>query len=111
MADDASFTRDVAANLASLNEVMAELVRAASDHGWTEQSFAEMTRGVLRGHSHALGFEFQGAMPAADRPPLAPWVTLTLGCGHSGRTREDELNTLLFWCDICRNLHERKGEG
>lgn len=53
---------DIAGNLASLNEIIAELAQAAADSdGWpTDQGFADMVRGVLGEHSRALGFTFQG---------------------------------------------------
>jgi hypothetical protein len=46
----------VAANLASLNEIIAEMTARVSD----DPEFTAMTRELLRGHSHALGFQFQG---------------------------------------------------
>lgn len=46
----------VRANLASLNEIMAEMTAVASD----DPDFATLVRDLLRDHSHALGFEFQG---------------------------------------------------
>jgi hypothetical protein len=45
----------VAANLASLNEIIAELTVKVSD----DPEFVSMVRELLRGHSHALGFRFQ----------------------------------------------------
>jgi len=51
----------VMANLASLNEIAAELVDAVSD----DPEFAEMTRTVLKDHSWQFGFEFQGERPPA----------------------------------------------
>lgn len=46
----------IAANLASLNEIIAELtaVRAVSP------GFTALVRETLRDHSHAIGFSFQG---------------------------------------------------
>ncbi len=49
----------ITANLASLNEIMAEMVAAVS----TDPDFVVMTRDVLRDHSWSLGFEFQGQGP------------------------------------------------
>ena len=43
-------------NLASLNEIMAEMVAAVSP----DPEFVTMVRGVLRDHNWELGFEFQG---------------------------------------------------
>jgi len=51
-------------NLASLNEIMAEVVKAVS----ADPSFVTETRSVLRNHSHAIGFEFQGQRPSAFMP-------------------------------------------
>jgi hypothetical protein len=45
----------VAANLASLNEIVAEMTARFSD----DPEFTTMVRELLRGHSHALGFRFQ----------------------------------------------------
>lgn len=55
MADD-----PVAANLASLNEIVAEMTQALVGLGVGDQGFADLVRGTLRDHTHALGFEFQG---------------------------------------------------
>jgi hypothetical protein len=46
----------IAANLASLNEIMAEMTAVVSD----DPGFATLVREALREHSHALGFSFQG---------------------------------------------------
>lgn len=53
----------VAANLASLNEIIAEMTQALAQHGMTDIPFARMVRETLRDHSFALGFEFQGERP------------------------------------------------
>jgi hypothetical protein len=55
----------VAANLASLNEIIAELVTAGCD----DPGFAQMTRDLLRDHSWSLGFQFQGQQAPADWTP------------------------------------------
>ena len=62
-----TFKDHVAANLASLNEIMAELVEQAIQIG-VEPQFARMTRGKLRDHSWALGYEFQGERGPAGEP-------------------------------------------
>jgi hypothetical protein len=46
----------IAANLASLNEIMAELTAVVSD----DPRFSALVRETLRDHSHAIGFSFQG---------------------------------------------------
>jgi hypothetical protein len=46
----------IAANLATLNEIIAELTVVVSD----DPQFAALVRETLRDHSHALGFSFQG---------------------------------------------------
>jgi len=53
----------VEANLASLNEIIAEMAAVVS----TDPAFLEMTVDVLREHTWALGLQFQGtsAPPAA----------------------------------------------
>lgn len=51
--------RAILDNLASLNEIMAELVTFMSP----DPEFAAMTVGVLRDHSWRLGYEFQGQVP------------------------------------------------
>jgi hypothetical protein len=56
--------RDLARNLASLNEIVAELVEKASP----DPEFIAVTRGILRDHSHSLGYAFQGEPPT--RTPL-----------------------------------------
>ena len=66
----------VSANLASLNELITELVRAAADHGWTEPEFADMVRDNLQNHSHALGFSFQGIPPDGDDTATADFFLL-----------------------------------
>jgi hypothetical protein len=50
----------VRANLASLNEVVTEMVTALAKEGIGDAEFAEVVRTTLRDHSWALGFEFQG---------------------------------------------------
>lgn len=57
---------EIAANLASLNEIIAEVTQALADHGLAETEFAKVTRNTLREHSHALGFEFAGEPVPAD---------------------------------------------
>jgi hypothetical protein len=52
----------IKANLASLNEIIAEMTAAVSH----EAEFTEMVRGVLRDHSWKLGFTFQGQEPPAQ---------------------------------------------
>ncbi len=49
-------------NLASLNEIIAEMVFVVGK----DQGFNEMVRNTLRDHSWSLGFEFQG-----QRAPVA----------------------------------------
>lgn len=46
----------IAANLASLNEIIAELTAVVSD----DPEFAVLVRETLREHSHLIGFSFQG---------------------------------------------------
>lgn len=60
--DSYSESEDVTKNLASLNEIVAELVTAISD----DPDFIELTRGVLREHSWKLGFSFQGEQPSRE---------------------------------------------
>jgi hypothetical protein len=50
----------IAGNLASLNEILTEITAAVSE----DPQFVTLVRDTLRGHSHALGFRFQG-----ERPP------------------------------------------
>lgn len=57
----------VAANLASLNEIITEMVQASADGTRADTEFAALIRDVLRQHSHSLGFKFQG-----ESPPGAP---------------------------------------
>jgi hypothetical protein len=52
----------VGANLASLNEIMTEVVAAVSP----DPEFVDMVRGVLRTHSFALGYQFQGETRPKD---------------------------------------------
>jgi hypothetical protein len=49
-------------NLASLNEIIAEMTAKVSD----DPAFTAMTRDILRDHSWELGYEFQGERPPAD---------------------------------------------
>ena len=65
MADDPTMTEQqgqlpavwlIAANLASLNEIVTELAGAASP----EPEFRRAVRDLLRDHSWSLGIEFQG---------------------------------------------------
>jgi hypothetical protein len=66
ISDLTSGAEAIKANLASLNEIIAEITaRIAGD---TDPEFAALARGILRGHSFALGFEFQGerGAPSAD---------------------------------------------
>lgn len=58
----------VAANLASLNELCAEMITALAGHGVSDEGFADMTQTVLRDHTWALGFEFQGVRPPGGEP-------------------------------------------
>jgi len=46
----------IAANLASINEIVSELTATVSP----DPDFAELVRTLLRDHSWSLGFEFQG---------------------------------------------------
>jgi hypothetical protein len=46
----------IAANLAGLNEIIAEMTAKVSD----DPVFTELVRRTLRDHSHAIGFSFQG---------------------------------------------------
>lgn len=50
----------LAANLASLNEIVTELVRASADGMRADPEFAVLVRDTLREHSRALGYVFQG---------------------------------------------------
>lgn len=52
--------QEMAANLASINEILAEMVSAAA-----APEFAEVAVTTLRDHSWRLGFTFQGARPPA----------------------------------------------
>lgn len=49
----------IAANLASLNEIIAEMTAVVSD----DPQFITIVREQLREHSHRLGFSFQGDRP------------------------------------------------
>jgi hypothetical protein len=53
---DHAVSDEIRANIAGLNEIIAEMAVKVSD----DPGFAAMTRELLRDHSHALGFEFQG---------------------------------------------------
>src|SRR5215831_11002580 len=57
---DPGWPGPVASNLASLNELVAELVGALADRGISDPEFADMVRRIFRDHSHRLGFEFRG---------------------------------------------------
>lgn len=57
--------RQLAANLASLNEIVAEMVTALAERGVSDGGYAAVARSVLRDHSHALGFDFQCEPPAS----------------------------------------------
>jgi hypothetical protein len=65
----------MAANLASLNEIIAELVAKVSD----DPAFIEFTTGLLAGHSWSLGYTFQGQRgepPESIKRPPGGWPTL-----------------------------------
>jgi len=57
---DASRLDAALASLASLNEIVAELTAKVSD----DPEFSAMVRELLRGHSHSIGFSFQGDQPS-----------------------------------------------
>lgn len=59
----------VAANLASLNELIAEVVGKLGDLSMADPAFVRMATDVLRGHSLALGYQFQGERFTWDAPP------------------------------------------
>lgn len=50
--------RAIKANLASLNEIVAELAQRVA--GASDSEFVELVAGILKGHSFDLGFEFRG---------------------------------------------------
>jgi hypothetical protein len=52
------FNDRVAANLASLNEIVTELAVKLGD-----ELFGQVARTVLREHTHAIGYHFQGEPP------------------------------------------------
>jgi hypothetical protein len=54
---------EIRKNLASLNEIVAELVTAFAVGESPDVPFSEVTRQTLREHSHAIGFDFQGEQP------------------------------------------------
>jgi hypothetical protein len=58
--------RAVRANLASVNEILTEVVQALADHGWSDPEFAGVVRRQLRQHSHELGYDHQGVPPHPD---------------------------------------------
>lgn len=61
---DSGRLRDaIAANLASLNEIVTEVTAAVS----TDPGFAETVVTVLRDHTWKLGFEFQGTPAPASQ--------------------------------------------
>lgn len=62
LADDGYDTAAMAANLASLNEIVAELTAVVAG----DPDFAQLVRNTLRDHSHKLGFQFQGEPPRSD---------------------------------------------
>jgi hypothetical protein len=65
-----AMSRDpVGANLASLNEIIAEMMQALADHGVGEQEFADLVRVTLRDHSHSLGWAFQGEVDFSAAVP------------------------------------------
>ena len=55
----------VSANLASLNEIIAEMTAVVSK----DPDFITIVRGVLRDHSWSLGFEFHGQRSPHDWEP------------------------------------------
>jgi hypothetical protein len=54
--DEENLVDAIAANIATINEVLAELTVVVSD----DPEFSALVRETLRDHSHALGFSFQG---------------------------------------------------
>jgi len=72
----------VAANLASLNEIITEMVQASADGTLAEPEYAELVRDTLRQHSHSLGFKFQG-----ESPPGAEGMQ-QVGWDYSGQPRQ-----------------------
>lgn len=61
----AQWRQDVVANLASLNEIIAELTAVVS----VDKSFTELVQDQLRDHSWALGCEFRDERPPAGWEP------------------------------------------
>ena len=53
----------VDANLASLNEIVSQMMAALVEHGIGDSDFAGLVRTTLRDHSWALGFDFEGERP------------------------------------------------
>jgi hypothetical protein len=62
--------RALRANLASLNDIITEVVQALADHGWSDPEFAGVVRRQLQQHSHELGYEHQGV---AGHPDASKW--------------------------------------
>jgi hypothetical protein len=58
----------VKANLASLNEIVAELAQRVA--GASDSEFVELVLGILKGHSFDLGFEFQGERGPSSYDPV-----------------------------------------
>jgi hypothetical protein len=61
--DEPEMLQEIAKNLVSLNEIITEMTAKVSD----EPELTALVRDTLREHSWALGFEFQGEQPPADR--------------------------------------------
>lgn len=57
----------VAANLASLNEIVAEILLSLERGEAPDPEYVTVAVDVLRRHSHDLGYEFMGDVPAAHR--------------------------------------------
>jgi hypothetical protein len=55
-----AFRERVVVNLASLNEIVSELMTGLSDDSNPTREFAHVVRNALAGHSGSLGFTFQG---------------------------------------------------
>jgi hypothetical protein len=89
-------------NLASLNEVIAEMVAKVSD----DPKFTAMTRAILRRHSWELGFAFQDEHPPAfdeDAEDVAIAARASIAAGEPvvvlpGSAREEALR---FECPRC----------
>jgi hypothetical protein len=76
MSTESDYTDMMLRNLASINEILTEVVQAlvVESNVSADQEFADLVRNTLRDHTYALGFEFQG-----ERPNYAP----TLLAGHN----------------------------